>query len=389
MIIEKKYLAWSNEPENIVLTDSAGSILKDTEGKEYIDFIMGWCVGNFGWGNSDILAAIKEFSGPAYIYPSFQYKGWAELSELLADMAPGNLTKCFRATGGTDTIETALKIAMIYTGRKQFVSVDECYHGNSIGALSIGSSYNSDVYSNLLPGCMKITRPLDKSAIREVEKRLEEENVAAFIMEPVLTHPGIHIPSAEFVRAVRDLCDKYGTLLVFDEVGVGFGRTGKTFACEHFNVQPDVLCLAKALSGGYAAIGTAITTEEIANAVQDEIHSYPTYGWHPLSTQVALTSLKHFAAYREELFRNVENLSALFDLRFQKMKFIEPVKVNMIGMAIGVDVGSPTYAKKIAARCLEKGLLIEYNESNLMMFPALNMSLEVANKGLDILEQCI
>lgn len=389
MAIEKKYLAWSSEPENIEITDSLGSILKDSKGKEYIDFIMGWCVGNFGWGNTEILSAIKEFSGPDYVYPAFQYKGWAELSELLADMAPGDLSKCFRATGGTDSIETALKIAMIYTGRKQFVSVDECYHGNSIGALSIGSSYNSDVYSNLLSGCLKITRPLDENAIEEVERKLEDESVAAFIMEPVLTHPGIHIPSKEFVQAVRGLCDKHGTLLVFDEVGVGFGRTGRTFACEHFDVVPDVLCLAKAMSGGYAAIGTAITTPEIADAVQDEIHSYPTYGWHPLSTQVALASMNYFTKQKEEIFKNVQNLSALFDLRFRKMKFNEPIKVNMIGMAIGVDVGSQAYAKKIAAKCLEKGLLIEYNESNLMMFPALNMGVEIANKGLDILEDCI
>jgi acetylornithine/succinyldiaminopimelate/putrescine aminotransferase len=389
MGLEKKFLAWSNEPEDIEIVDSSGSLLRDAKGKEYIDFIMGWCVGNFGWGNTEIISAIKEFSGPAYVYPAFQYKGWAELSELLADMAPGDLTKCFRATGGTDAIETAMKIAMIYTGRTHFLSVEGTYHGNSIGALSIGSSHNTETYSNLLPHCYKIVKPLDENAIESVERALAEETYAALIMEPVLTHPEIHVPSKEFVQAVRGLCDKHGTLLIFDEVAVGFGRTGSTFACEHFNVEPDVLCLAKALSGGYAAIGTAITTKEIGDAVQDEIHAYPTYGWHPLSTHVALASLKYFSAQKEELFRNIANLSALFDLRFQKMKFSDPFEVNMIGMAISVNVGSNAYAKKIAEKCLDKGLMIEYNETNLMMFPSLDMSSEIANKGLDILEACI
>jgi acetylornithine/succinyldiaminopimelate/putrescine aminotransferase len=386
---EKNLLAWSTKPKDIEITSAKGSYLYDSEGKRYIDFIMGWCVGNFGWNNEEITPKIRAFDGPAYVYPTFTYKGWTDLASLLIDLAGGKLKKCFRNTGGTDAVETAMKVAMTYTKRKKFVSVEGCYHGNSIGALSIGSVSNHDIYPALLDGCEKLYRPLNGEAIARVRELLVKQDVAAVITEPVLTHPGIHVPETAFMQELRKICDETGTLLAMDEVATGFGRTGKTFGYEHHNIIPDILCLAKALSGGQAAIGATLTTEKIGSAVEEEVSAYPTYGWHPLSTEASIASMQFFTRNKTKILSNVTEISELFKQRISRMKFRNTIKINSLGLAMSVDVGDESYAEKITDRCLENGLLLEYNQSNIMLFPSLVMDEETALKGLSALEKSI
>jgi adenosylmethionine-8-amino-7-oxononanoate aminotransferase len=386
---EKKLLAWSSQPKDIEITRTKGSYLYDSAGKEYIDFIMGWCVGNFGWNNEEITAKIRAYDGPAYVYPAFTYKGWSELASLLIDLTGGKLKKCFRNTGGTDAVETAMKVAIIYTKRKKFVSVEGCYHGNSIGALSIGSVSNHDIYPNLLDDCEKISKPLNAEAIAQVRELLIKQDVAAVIIEPVLTHPGIHVPETAFMQELRKICDETGTLLVMDEVATGFGRTGKAFGFEHHDITPDILCMAKALSGGQAAIGATMTTEKIGSAVEEKVSAYPTYGWHPLSTEASIASTQYFIRNKSKILSNVVRIGELLKKRISQMKFKNEIRINSLGLAMSVDVGDRSYAEKITDKCLDNGLLIEYNQSRLMLFPSLVMDEETAMKGLQILEKCI
>src|SRR5688500_9922310 len=163
---------------------------------------------------------------------------------MLARIAPGKLSVSYRTTGGTEAVEGALQIAMAYTGRGKFLSIEDSYHGNSIAAMSIGSSENRETFKNLLPNCRKIPRPLDHNALAKVETQLKKRDVAAFIMEPIICNLAALVPSGEFIRGVRELCTRYGTLFIADEVATGFGRTGKLFACEHFDLEPDILCMA-------------------------------------------------------------------------------------------------------------------------------------------------
>jgi adenosylmethionine-8-amino-7-oxononanoate aminotransferase len=384
---EEKLLAWSWPPEDITLVRSHDCFLYDENDKKYIDFIMGWCVGNFGWGNEEITRAIHEFSGPSYVYSTFKYKPWFELAELLTGLSPG-LEKCFRNTGGTDSVEAAMKIAMVYTGRGEFISVEDSYHGNSLGALSLGTG-NRNTYPALPTGFHKIKRPLHEQALEQLEEFLKTEKIAAFILEPISTHPHIEVPSKKFMEEVQRLCKQYGTLLVFDEVGVGFGRTGKTFACEHFNAQPDILCVAKALSGGHAGIGATLTTKAVGDKVEGKVSGSPTYGWHPVSVAASVAALRYYTGNKESILANVERLSSIFKRRFGTMDFKEDVKLNIMGLAISLDVGESSYAEKIQRKCLKEGLLIETQGSHLMMFPSLTMDAEVAVRGLDILDGCV
>lgn len=158
---DKKYLGRDIPPVPIEITGSKGDYLYGPRGEKYIDFLMGWCVGNIGWGVREVLDRVSRFKGPDYVNPHYLYKPWAELAELLAKITPVNLVKSFRATGGTEAVEIALQAAMAHTKRYKFVSVEGSYHGHSIGAMSIGSSDFRSRYKNLLPGCYKIKPPLN------------------------------------------------------------------------------------------------------------------------------------------------------------------------------------------------------------------------------------
>src|SRR5712671_4677589 len=255
--LEKKYLGRSETPE-IRIVRAKGSFVFDASGRKYIDFVMGWCVGNFGWANPEIVRAAERYRGPDYVYPEYSYKPWGELGQLLASLAPGTLTKSFRATGGSEAVELALQAAMLHTGRRKFLSLEGSYHGNTIGALSIADSDNRKKLKNLLPFCHKIDTPLDSKALGRIETQLKRRDVAAFIMEPVSINLGVLIPEKAFMTELQRLCRRYGTLLVMDEVACGFGRTGRIFASEHFDIRPDIVCLGKAIAAGVAGMGAML-----------------------------------------------------------------------------------------------------------------------------------
>lgn len=386
--LDKNLIIRNESPEDIEIIGSWDSHLVTANGREYIDFLMGWCVGNSGWGNKEIKKSISRFAGPAYVYPYLLYRPWTELAELLVAITPGKLKKCFRTTGGTESIEAAMQIAMCYTGRYKFISIEGSYHGNSIGALSIGASESRKQFKNLLPNCFKVETPLDAKALKKIESRLKKKDIAAFIMEPIICNLGVFIPSPDFMQTLAALCKKYGTLLVMDEVATGFGRTGKLFASEHFELEPDILCLSKAITGGYAGLGATLTTEEIAQEIKGKFSFYSTYGWHPLSVETAIANIQYILKHKKDLLDHVATMSYFFRTRLNQMKFRGSIKINVIGLAIAVEMQSE-YASRIQDKCKKKGLLLGADENGLTLFPSLNIEEKTAQKGLDILEMCL
>jgi adenosylmethionine-8-amino-7-oxononanoate aminotransferase len=387
---EEQFFLSTEEPDDIRVVRSTDEFLYDHLGKRYIDFNSGWCVGNLGWGRKEIQSKINLAKIPDYIAPGYHYQGWVDLAELLASIAPGELQKSVRATGGTEAVEAAMQIAMLYTGRTKFLSVEGSYHGNSIGTLSVGSSENREQFKNLLPNCIKIRPPLDDKAAEKVETRLKKKDVAALIMEPVICNLGVLIPQHEFMKDISALCRRYGTLLVIDEVACGFGRTGKLFACEHFDIQPDILCLAKAITGGYMPMGACMTTAKIASKVLKKgFQFYSTYGWHPLAVEAALANIRYWKQNKQKIFRNVTSLSQLFTDRLSQMKFKNGVTLRILGLAIGVEVSDDKYADRIQQKSLKKGLLFTTHENTLTFFPPLTMKQAIAEEGLEILNNCL
>lgn len=386
---DRKYLGREGEARPLTVVKTSGSYVFDEKGKKYIDFFMGWCVGNVGWNVKEITEEIKKYNGPTYVSPGYFYKEWADLAELLADLTPGNLTKSFRATGGTESVEIALQAAMSHTKRHKFISIEGSYHGHSIGAMSIGSSYFRKWYKNLLFHCNKIKPPLDEKAARKVERLLEKRDIAAFISEPIVCNIGVEIPNQKFFDIVSFACKRNGTVFIADEVATGFGRTGKMFACEYYNLQPDIMCLAKGLSGGYGAIGATIMTPEVARSFEFGFSFYSTFGWQPLNVAAALANLKYLKNNQFRLLENANKASAYIKQRLKGMKFKEPADIHIKGLAIGVRFKNPAYPSGIILRCLKKGLLIANADSDFVLYPALDIDQKTLKEGLDILESCL
>ena len=378
-----------SETPDVQVSRSKGSFLFDAKGRKYIDFVMGWCVGNFGWGNPEIVRAAERYRGPDYVYPEYSYKPWGELARMLASLAPGDLTKCFRATGGSEAVELALQAALLHTGRRKFLSLEGSYHGNTLGTLSIADSENRKKYKNLLPNCHKIETPLDSNALGKIETQLKRRDVAAFIMEPISINLGVLIPDRGFMTELQRLCRRYGTLLVMDEVACGFGRTGKIFASEHFDIEPDIICLGKAIAGGVAGLGATITTEEVGESLEEEGNIWSTFGWHPRSVAVAIATLRYLARNKKKLLDNVDRMSLYLAERLLGMDFERAPSLCVKGLAIGVDLGDADYASRVEEKCRRKGLLVVSQDQSILLLPALTIDRAVAKRAMDILEASI
>ncbi|WPU66510.1 class-III pyridoxal-phosphate-dependent aminotransferase [Peredibacter starrii] len=376
---EEKHFAKSEEAKPLRIKDAEGSYLISEEGKRYIDFSSGWCVGNLGWKHPQIDEAIRNFKGPTYIYPHFEYEPWFELASLLSEITPGKLTKCFRATGGTEAVEIALQAAMAHTGRQEFIAIDGAYHGNSIATQGLVGDSPFFNWKKLKP-------PLTEESLNDLEKLLKGKKVAAFIMEPVSMNLDVMIPKAAFMQGMQELCRKYGTLIIMDEVATGFGRTGKLFATEYFDIEPDIMCIAKALSAGAAPIGATLLNKEVGKSMQEENYPYSTYGWHPLSVAAAIASVRFFQKHWDELQVNIQFMNEYFQQRFSQMEFKKTPKMNIMGMAMHLDFGKSDYGEKVTERAFKKGLILAEGTT---LFPALDIDFETAKAGLDILEKSL
>lgn len=365
-------------------------MLYRSDGKASVDFLMGWCVGNLGWGRVDMQKALRNFSGPTYVLPSQLYAPWADLAELLARMTPGKLTKSFRATGGTEAVEIALQAAMAHTKRSAFVSVEGSYHGHSLGALSVGSSEFRSWYRNLLPRCYKVKPPLDGRAAQQVVRLLRTKKIAAFIAEPVIMNLGVEIPTGAFWGIVQRACRRYGTLLILDEVATGFGRTGRMFAAEHYGLKPDIMTLGKAISGGYGALGATIMTPTVARSFRFDFSYYSTYGWHPLSVHMALAFLRYMHKHRVRILAQANAMGAYLEERLAALPFRYAPTIRRCGMAINVRFSHKGYGRSVSHRAIRNGLFMAYwNPSSFTLFPSLTISKKTADKGLEILGRSV
>jgi acetylornithine/succinyldiaminopimelate/putrescine aminotransferase len=378
-----------NPAMQLEVVKAKGSYVYNANGKKYVDFLGGAGVGNLGWGVEEIEEAIRKKDRPAYVYPNFHYKPWNELAKLLAELASGKLQKAYRMTGGSEAVEAALEMATMYTGRKKILSVEGSYHGNTMGALSIGATKKRRSFPNLLEGCEKLELPLHKEKLGQVRTLLSSENFAAVVMEPVIINLGVVIPEAEFMKGLDEICKETGTLLIMDEAITGFGRTGKMFASEHYEIEPDILCMAKAITAGHAGMGAVMTTLAIDEKVGGQIGLYSSYGWHPISVDASLAALHYLQKNQKRLFDNVEQLAETFKKGISEVNFREKPDVRIKGAAIGIDLHDEDYASRIKEKALEKGLLMNTEGAALLFLPNFEMTKKTALEGLDLLKSCV
>jgi adenosylmethionine---8-amino-7-oxononanoate aminotransferase len=384
--------AWCEE-EPLLIERAEGSHLIDTEGKRYIDGVSSlWC-NVHGHRHPGIDSAVSEqLEKVAHTTMlGLAHPAAAELAGRLVDLAPPGLSRVFYSESGSTATEIALKMAFQYqqqrggqhARRTSFVHLRDSYHGDTIGSVSVGGI---DLFHSTYRPLLFNTHAAEAGDATDLERVLgvHEEEIAAVIVEPLvqgaagmLTHP------PGYLRAVRELCDRFGVLLICDEVATGFGRTGKMFACEHEGVAPDLLCLAKGLSGGYLPLAATLATEQIYAGflgVPEQYRTFfhgHTYTGNPLACAAALASLDAF-----EQERTIESLQPKIELLWDLLAEIEAMPevtdVRGRGAMVGIDLGEHDPALRlghlVTLEARKRGAIIRPLNDVVVLMPPLSIS---------------
>ncbi|MDK2806134.1 aspartate aminotransferase family protein [Thermoanaerobacterium thermosaccharolyticum] len=314
----------------------------DSDGNEYLDFLGGYGALNLGHNPDEIYEAIEKVKDLPNILQAAVNDFPGALAYDLALVTPGDLKRSFFCNSGAEAVEGALKLAKIASGKHKIVYCKNSFHGKSAGALSVtGREKYQKYFKPLVPDTIQV----EYGDANELEDALKGKDVAAFIVEPIQGEGGVIVPHDGYLKEVRELTTKYDAYLIFDEVQTGFGRTGKMFACEHENVVPDIMCLAKSLGGGVMPIGAYIAKDEVwkrGYGTMDRclLHT-STFGGNTLACAAGITAIKlildknlpEAAKEKGEYF-----LGRLKELK-EKHKLIKDVRGK--GLMIGVEFNQP------------------------------------------------
>lgn len=375
---------------DIDIVRGEGCELIDASGRRYLDFIAGWCVGSIGWAHPEIRSAlIDEANRGTYLPPFLKNAQWEALATRLTELAPGNMEKVFPCTSGSESVDMAVKCVRAATGKNVILSIDDVYHGHTYGAASVGDA-KKRITGSILPDCEALPMPgrdaKTETVLDQLEKRLKKGDVAAFLSEPVWTNAGAYIPPPEFYPRVQELCREYGALLVMDEVATGFGHCGTLFASEIWNLEPDIITVAKAFTGGYATMGATIVTEEVYEKSKG-IPCYSTFGW--LQTDLAATMANVEIITRDRLWENAKHVGNILLNLFEPLKALKIVKnIRGIGLVLAIELKG-VEATDMQRKCADKGLILETAGPALFMTPALVLQPEEAKRGADIIHEVL
>lgn len=377
-----------------------GSFIWDAEGTKYIDFSSGWNTTNLGWNNPEVNKAVIDAAQDNVYAPMWTAdKTQIAYAEELLACFPSELNVVCRATGGTEANELALKIARAVTGRKKIIGFAHTYHGQSFGTLALG--YIPDyvqAIAPLVPDFIQMEYPtasLDPF-LEKLETYLKTEEVAAVFTEAgMITGWGSMLVAPQgYLQAVRTLTEKYGTLLVVDEVGTGFSRTGKLFAAEHEGVTPDIVTLAKGISNGAAPIGAVITKKDMVEQHIGAFKPTSTFGWTPLACAAALRTLQIHK--RDKMWEQAEQKGE-FAKDFLSKNLIKSGQVSNLrglGLEIAFDVSRPgkdsgELSTQIVTSALASGLHLADAGGCIQIMPPLTIDEKTLEDGLRILANVI
>ena len=409
----------------LVIKKGDGLYLIDEDGNRYMDCISSWWVNLFGHCNERINKIVTEQVNTLehVIFANFAHEPAALLCEELTKVLPNGINKFLFSDNGSSCIEMALKLSFQYhlqTGNPQktkFISLENAYHGETIGALGVGDvDIFTETYRPLIKEGRKVRVPyVDSNLSQDEFTKLEDEcieelkeliianhnEIACMIVEPMVQGAaGIKIYSARFLKAARDLTKKYNIHLIDDEIAMGFGRTGKMFACEHAGIEPDMMCIAKGLSSGYYPIAMLCITAEIFDAFYADykdgksfLHSH-TYSGNPLGCRIALEVLKIFK--EDNILETVNEkgtyLKNQMENIFKNKPYVKDIRnIGLIGaielkddVAPGVRVG-----RKIYDIALKKGVFVRPLGNTIYFMPPYVITHEEIDKMLDVCEQSI
>jgi len=387
MMLSEKYVAHTYARYPIVLVRGKGTRVWDVEGREYLDFVAGLAVCNLGHCHPKVVRAIQHQADKLIHVSNFYYiEPQIQLAALLCQHSFAE--KVFFCNSGAEANEGAIKLARKYAKEKregdryEIITMARSFHGRTLATLTATAQEKFHKgYSPLMPGFKYV--PFDDA---EAVRKAVDSKTCAIMVEPIQGEGGVNCPSEGYLKALREICDENGILLIFDEVQVGMGRTGKLFAYEHEEVAPDLLTLAKSLAGG-VPIGALLIKNEIAESFGPGDHA-STFGGNPLATAAGVAALT--ALLEEGMLENCQKVGEYFLSRLGEIKkkypFVQEVRGK--GLILGMELkmeGSP-----IVKEMMQKGFLINCTMGNVLRFlPPLIVTQQEVDQMLEALEEVL
>ncbi|PVX26779.1 MAG: aspartate aminotransferase family protein [Candidatus Bathyarchaeum sp.] len=368
---------------DLVITKGKGATVWDINGNEYIDCTGSYGVAVVGHCHPKVVDAVqKQVETLIACHASFYNDARSELLQKLIQLAPKGLDKVFLSNSGAESVECALKLARKASGKIEIIAMMGAFHGKTMGALSATwkKKYRTP-FMPLVPGFKHVpANNLEKL------RAAITDNTAAVIVEPVRGEGGIHVPTDDFLSGVRELCNEKGVLLIFDEVQTGFGRTGKVFACEHWNVVPDILCLAKSVAGGIP-MGATFAKEEVMSAFNRGEHS-STFSGNPLVCAAASAAID--VLVEEKLPERAATLGKYFRGKLEALaeKYNIIREVRGLGLMLGMEMRFDVY--NILIGCMERGVLVLDAGRNVVRFlPPLVITKQQIDRVVEVLDEVL
>ena len=376
---------------NLVEWSGEGSLIRNIYGEEYVDCLGGYGIFSLGHRHPEVIAAVKSQMDRMPLHSQYLVNPiTAEAGRRLAEVTPGSLRRTFFCNSGTEAVEGALKLARLYTRRRGFISTENSFHGKSMGSLSVtGRQVFREPFQPLLQDVTFVPYG-DAAAIGRVIGR----DTAAVILEPVQGEGGVIVPSDGFWPEVREICSKHDVLLIADEVQTGLGRTGALFGVNHWGVVPDILCLAKALSGGVVPCGSFTTTDEIfASFHGNPMWHSSTFGNNPLAATAAAKAIE--ITVRERLPERAARLGEGLLRRLRSLQAEHPwaiLDVRGKGLLIGLEMRDEALGAALAEKLYARRVLVAYalNRPRVIRIePPLNIPEDLLDRLVEALHEAL
>jgi acetylornithine/succinyldiaminopimelate/putrescine aminotransferase len=382
-----KYVAQTSDaPLMLEIEKAEGMYMYTPAGKKIMDLISGISVSDVGHRHPKVVEAIKNQADKylhLMVYGEFIQSPQTELAQKICEQLPENLSSVYFTNSGSEANEGALKLAKRFTGRREIIACKNAYHGSTQGVLSIiGGEYFKQGYEPLLPE----TKNIHFNSFEDLN--VITSKTACVIVEPVQAEAGVISPTNGYLEALRKRCNETGTLLIFDEIQTGFGRTGELFAFQKFGVIPDILTIAKGMGGGMP-IGAFIASKEIMHVLTHNpvLGHITTFGGHPVSCAASKACLD--VIIENQLYKYVKEKEERF-LKQLKHPLIKEIRSN--GLLIAVQFENYEFNKKVIDTCIENGLLTDwflFNDSSMRIAPPLIITNEEIDWACEIILKSI
>ncbi len=381
--IFEKYVIANYGRVNKTIVKGEGNYIYDIEGNQILDMFPGWAVSGIGHCHPKVTEAIcRQAKELLHIDNTFYIPAQGILSEMLSERGFGG--KCFFCNSGAEAVEAALKVARLHTSKDKYkiITAEGSFHGRTFGAVTATAQAGKhDGFLPLVPGFEYV--PFNDS---DALKKTFSDEVAAVMIEPIQGEGGVNQASEEYIMTVRELCDANGAVMILDEVQTGMGRTGKWFGYQHYDIEPDIITLAKSLGGG-VPIGAIMAKPGVADSMKPGTHA-STYGGNPLVCSAGIGVIE--AIEEGNLLENAQKMGEYARGKLEELKNRHSIidHVRGLGLMIGIALNGP--GGDIVNKCLEKNLRINCTQSTVIRFmPSMTVTADEIDKAVEIFDEVL